>query len=585
MVGLPADWACMTFGGGGNTAGKEGFALNFFGAGGIDAPFEAGGSLTIEQTTEYPVGDGSVSIALSTAGSAPAHFDLWLRIPCWSKRTSVRLNSKPLPTPTPGQYLHLGLDSASKNTIDLQLDFRVRCWLQPQTQASSEATGAPEPSAPEPCATGAAELPKPMWTSAGAGWTDDRKTLAANGSDVIVVPGDAPIQAGATTGCAWFGGVSWFAAGNDHLKDMIPFSFGAKDTGPGFSRALALSQGQVEYYAFEGNKPAGRDLISIIDGKHVPTWNAALRDGRWHHIAVTDDGKKVTLLLDGSVIGGGTHRSPPTTSAGAIIGGWGIARDRNYAGGLAGVELYTACLSSEQVGSVMARTKPSGPPPPTPRMGCFYRGPILLGLDPCYNLQTTTLTPAFDPTKLSSPKVCKAGMRFIEPALLVEVPTADGSPVRLCDYASLGLTGTRFSTWFEVTAPAGVTLPKDTPFTRADPTRTFFVDSLKADSAHSHPLRVKLTVADGVGRIQTRRFQSYDASAGLHDFLREVNSVAAVPEGLASVEYMTCGSESGGDGWRALASEAAWRACVGSAAGGVVRVRCSVDASRCVLCA
>ena len=246
MVGLPADWACMTFGGGGNTAGKEGFALNFFGAGSIDAPFEAGGSLTIEQTTEYPVGDGSVSIALSTAGSAPAHFDLWLRIPCWSKRTSVRLNSKPLPTPTPGLYLHLpGLDSASKNTIDLQLDFRVRCWLQPQTQKASEATGAQEPHA-----TGAAELPKPMWTSASAGWKDDRKTLAANGSDVIVIPGDAPIQAGATTGCAWFGGVSWFAAGNDHLKDMIPFSFGAKDTGPGFSRALALSQGQVEYYAY-----------------------------------------------------------------------------------------------------------------------------------------------------------------------------------------------------------------------------------------------------------------------------------------------------------------------------------------------
>ena len=287
----------------------------------------------------------------------------------------------------------------------------------------------------------------------------------------------------------------------------------------------------------------------------------------------------MTLLLDGSAIGGGTHRSPPTTSAGAIIGGWGIARDRNYAGGLAGVELYTACLSSEQVGSVMARTKPSGPPPPTPRMGCFYRGPILLGLDPCYNLQTTTLTPAFDPTKLTSPKVCKAGMRFIEPALLVEVPTADGSLVRLCDYASLGLTGTRFSTWFEVTAPAGVTLPKDTPFTRADPTRTFFVDSLKVDSAQSHPLRVKLTVEDGVGRFQTRRFQ-YDASAGLHGFLREVSSVAAVPEGLASVEYMPCGSESGDDGWRALASEAELLGV-----GGVLRVRCSVDASRCVLCA
>ena len=31
---------------------------------------------------------------------------------------------------------------------------------------------------------------------------------------------------------------------------------------------------------FEGNKPAGRDLTSIVDGKHVPTWNAALRDGR-----------------------------------------------------------------------------------------------------------------------------------------------------------------------------------------------------------------------------------------------------------------------------------------------------------------
>ena len=75
----------------------------------------------------------------------------------------------------------------------------------------------------------------------------------------------------------------------------------------------------------------------------------------------------------------------------------------------------------------MQHSKPSGSPPPTPRMGCFYRGPILLGLDPTYNLNLKGVSPTLDPFKLSNPTLVQAGLTFLEPFLLVEVHAADGT--------------------------------------------------------------------------------------------------------------------------------------------------------------
>ena len=431
MVGLPADWACMALAGGGNTAGKAGVALNFYGKGTIVAPLQAGGSgtgaLVIVQRTDYPVGDGSVSISVTTTGAAPPQYEMWLRIPCWSQRTAVRLNGQAVkangtPWPSVGQFLRLvGLSSSATNVIEMQLDFRVRCWLQPLIGASTtEDTSEVEQTAAPP-------LPTPLWTSSSAGWKDSRKSFAPDGSDVVMVPGGAAINAGPTAGCCWFGGIDWLGAGSEQQKNVIAFSFGAKNTGPGFSRALNLSQGQINWLMFEGSAPAGQDMLGIVDGKHVPTWNSALRDGNWHHIAITDDGQHVTLLLDGEVVGGGTHHSVPRTSAGAIVGGWGIEKNRDFAGCLAGVELYTSMLSVEQVQSIMQRSKPNGRPPPTPRMGCFYRGPLLLGLDPAYNTELSGISPVLDPTKLSNPTVVQAGLPFMEPVLLVEVLAADGT--------------------------------------------------------------------------------------------------------------------------------------------------------------
>lgn len=437
MVGLPADWACMAFGGGGNTAGKAGFALNLYGEGTIVAPFtavrSAGAALVIVQKTKYPLGDGSVSITLTSRGAeAPPEYDLWLRIPCWSKLTTARLNGHAVQTaPSPGQYLRLaGLSSSATNVIALQLDFRVRCWLQP-------ITGSPDSESAEGTAHNvqvsaanqllAPPLPTPLWTSSSAGWKEDEKVFAVDGSDVIVVPGSTAINAGTTTGCAWFGGIDWFAGGSQQQREVIAFSFGATDTGPGFSRALSLSQGQINYLMYEGTKPAGRDMVGIVDNQHVATWNSALRDGGWHHLAIMDDGQDVTLMLDGQNIGGGTHHSPPHTSAGAIVGGWGISHNRDYAGGLAGVELYTSKLSVDQIRNIMQRSKPSGSPPATPRMGCFYRGPLLLGLDPAYNPTISGISPILDPTKLATPTQVKDEAAVVEPFLLMEVPTADGA--------------------------------------------------------------------------------------------------------------------------------------------------------------
>ena len=616
MVGLPADWAVMCIG----DDRVPGFVLNFFSAGYVEVPFAtnvgvdttadssdfgvqnddsfvcinkpdegSGGSLKITQATEYPVGDGSVTITLQPTAAAAAvvsSFRFWLRIPAWSKRTTVTLNGKTLPDPTAAEYLKLpALSMAQTHSIELRLDFRLRCWVQPAKRC-------PVSLAPNNGIV-SARSPKPFWTSVSAGWKDGRRDFAPKGAALLVIlGGPTPIEAGPTTGCAWLGGMNWTQGG----KEMIPFSFGAKESGPGFSRALSISQTGVNYFGYQGTGTgANPDIIGIVDAKSVPAWSAAMSDSTsWHHVALTDDGTKVTLLLDGVLIGGGHHPAPPTTAAGAVVGGWGIdpapgtTGNREYIGALAGVELYTACLARSDVAAAMHRTKPADPPPAIARRGCFYRGPLLLGYDPTFNLVSPRVPPPLDPTTLeTNMTVVSAGLRFLEPALLVETKTAAGTPIRLCDYGSLGLAGTSFSTWFELAPPPDVKLPMDTEFTKADPTRTFFLDSLTSQTrapsdGNGTGIAIKLTISSGEsGGSETRRFRCSAAAnpAGFQEFRQLVESIVAhrtaASGAVLKLEFSrTTNLQVATSGWKVLDGET-WSGAADNEAVGILRVQCS----------
>lgn len=94
----------------------------------------------------------------------------------------------------------------------------------------------------------------------------------------------------------------------------------------------------------------------------------------------------------------------------------------------------------------------------------IYRGPILLTYDRRFN--------AFDPDRiphLDAGKLVEKSATYedwLAPMLLVEYPAADGTPVRLCDFASAGAGGSPYRTWLEISGC------RPTGFSRTNPRRT-----------------------------------------------------------------------------------------------------------------
>ena len=115
--------------------------------------------------------------------------------------------------------------------------------------------------------------------------------------------------------------------------------------------------------------------------------------------------------------------------------------------------------------------------------------------------------PPLDGTKLAC-AVVKDGS-WLEPTLLLEATAADGkTKVRLCDYGSAGLRGQAYSTWYPMKLPKK---RPSAPFTKVDPTRTYFIDELHptapaapADPPLASSARVKLI---GSARAPGRRLR------------------------------------------------------------------------------
>lgn len=114
-LGLISRWAVL--------GGTKALYLNYYGAGRTKVRMENGSDWEFVCDTDYPVSN-SVLITVKTSDAATT--TLFLRIPEWSRQTTVEVNGDPVKQVEPGTYLPVDRQWRAGDTIALKFDFRVR---------------------------------------------------------------------------------------------------------------------------------------------------------------------------------------------------------------------------------------------------------------------------------------------------------------------------------------------------------------------------------------------------------------------------------------------------------------------------
>lgn len=117
-LGLISEWALLH--------DPDGIVLNWFGPSEMTTTLANGVSLQLVQKTDYP---RSGKILLEVSPSKAAAFTLKLRVPHWSTKTRVKVNSQEMGGIKPGEYLTLNRDWQITNRIEIELDFSLHYWL------------------------------------------------------------------------------------------------------------------------------------------------------------------------------------------------------------------------------------------------------------------------------------------------------------------------------------------------------------------------------------------------------------------------------------------------------------------------
>lgn len=123
-LALLSDWAVLT--------NKKSVAVNFYGPSSLQLKTPGGKSLKLTQKTDYPK-SGAVSIQVNPA--VAEQFDLQLRIPSWSKVTSIKVNKKPVDTVTPGTYQMLSRTWKPGDIVEISFDMTPHYWVGDQQTA------------------------------------------------------------------------------------------------------------------------------------------------------------------------------------------------------------------------------------------------------------------------------------------------------------------------------------------------------------------------------------------------------------------------------------------------------------------
>lgn len=115
--GLIGEWAVMR--------DADGILLNYYGPGRMTVPLGRGVTLDLIQRTDYPVGG---IIDVEVLPSKAMSFMLKLRIPYWSRRTTVKVNGRAVKGVKPGRYLAIARPWKKGDRIRIQLDMSLHVW-------------------------------------------------------------------------------------------------------------------------------------------------------------------------------------------------------------------------------------------------------------------------------------------------------------------------------------------------------------------------------------------------------------------------------------------------------------------------
>ncbi len=107
---------------------KDGPVVNFYGDITADIPLQSGENVRIGQKSDYPVGD---TVLVTIAPAKPEIFTVRMRIPEWSRESSITINNEKQPSPRPGSYAELRREWKAGDSVTLKLDMRARLVRAP----------------------------------------------------------------------------------------------------------------------------------------------------------------------------------------------------------------------------------------------------------------------------------------------------------------------------------------------------------------------------------------------------------------------------------------------------------------------
>jgi DUF1680 family protein len=117
-LGLLSEWAVLR--------APDGLAVNCYAPCTVTAALASGRKVRLAQETDYP---RAGRIRLTVTPEAEGRFVLRLRVPGWSRRTTVRVNGEEQPGARPGTYLALDRTWKPGDEVELALDLSPRLWV------------------------------------------------------------------------------------------------------------------------------------------------------------------------------------------------------------------------------------------------------------------------------------------------------------------------------------------------------------------------------------------------------------------------------------------------------------------------
>ncbi len=102
---------------------EDGISINFFVNGTYRVKTAEGQQIEVEQQTDYPE---SGNITLKIKPSKEENIKVRIRIPAWSRRSTIEVNDQPIAKVVPGKYAEINREWKKGDLIKLNLDMRGR---------------------------------------------------------------------------------------------------------------------------------------------------------------------------------------------------------------------------------------------------------------------------------------------------------------------------------------------------------------------------------------------------------------------------------------------------------------------------